>query len=490
MAHRRARLVAAFVIVSAAACSAGGAKQAGTPRTRAPRTRAPQTGSTTQPSAPSGPSALTTTAAGWQLRGLHPASPLATTGKELLVTTRTGAGGLLSVAIDAASGKLLWSHTAIVRGRLGGMGLQAPTPIAAGAPWQAVSVEPGGAPATNQAAVASTVAIVGRDARTGSQRWTVGVTATFGPQPCGRFVCFDDQRVDGSVTLEAVDPITGQRRWAQRIAGQADLDTGTGIHTLVLRLGTSPVVADLDPATGRPRWQTPIAAVLGAKVTTDGGWSFRRVGGLAVVLFDPYRAGPGAAATPSGLVALDLATGAVRWKQPGLIFPIEVPYLVDPPASPAAGSFPLLAEHNRIGADGRSITALDLVRLDPATGVAQWTAPLGFAYAGPEQVFGGLSPDGDRLWLRDPTTRKVRGIDLATGRTAASTGDVWVQAIGDDVSVANPKHSYVGPPQLHAVTVPALHPAASRLPPATLTTASKAGQFWIDDGGTVHAHRP
>jgi hypothetical protein len=56
----------------------------------------------------------------------------------------------------------------------------------------------------------------------------------------------------------------------------------------------------------------------------------------------------------------------------------------------------------------------------------------------------------------------VCGVELTTGRAASSSGNVWVQAIGDHISVTNSK-LIVRLPGLHAMTVPALELATTSL---------------------------
>ena len=118
-------------------------------------------------------------------------------------------GTLETVAVDLASGKKLWAHPATMAGRLPGMGVPAPAIVETGG---GRGRHGGGLGPAKQGRWKAT--LVGRDARTGSARWTrPDRTPPSAPQRCGPYVCVSEHTALATARVVVLSPVTGKVMW-------------------------------------------------------------------------------------------------------------------------------------------------------------------------------------------------------------------------------------------------------------------------------------
>src|SRR5690606_8787523 len=130
-------------------------------------------------------------------------------------TSMTPDGRLETVAVDLANGRKLWANPATMRGRLPGMGVQAPAVVETGGAGVVAAIEPttGGGKG---------VALVARDARTGERKWVRPVHSSFGPQRCGPYLCVSENTELARARMVVLDPADGKPKW--HIPGIAEVE--------------------------------------------------------------------------------------------------------------------------------------------------------------------------------------------------------------------------------------------------------------------------
>ena len=226
--------------------------------------------------------------------------------------------------------------------------------------------------------------------------------------------------------LVAVPAAGGEPRWSLPVgppaSGSEPVVAGDAVITPIAGAG----LASVDLATGRPRWVHPIpgAQGTGAPVVVPGGDVVYAVGGLVrldgvtgrprwsvpgLTVFGPVAVAGGvvvaAAVTDAGsyLLAVDLATGAERWRRP---------------FSPAPSVGPAAAGDVVVAVDAGGAT----VALDAGTGRPRWSYAMRTAPSGTPAVVGDrvvLSEAGrDEDLLSRETRLTVH--DLRTGRYLAA----------------------------------------------------------------------
>jgi putative pyrroloquinoline-quinone binding quinoprotein len=311
------------------------------------------------------------------------------------VTALLPDGGLQTVAADVTDGKRLWAHPAAIAGRPAAMGV-AP-PAVAGPPGRAVvaSVEPH----------ASGAALVGRDARTGGQRWVRPIGTTFGPARCGGLLCLSESTARASAGFTVLDPTTGKPVW--RMPGVAEVEWADPQRVVLFRMSAHPAIEAHDLATGRAIWSFPVERALGRGTNLSGGWAFGSMGDTLVGYLAPYQAQKGAPLSAFGFFSLRLADGRQQWARKRLL-------RVYPSANPAVA----LITREVDGADRYG----GFTQLDPRTGrsVAQIpatgapTTNWWLAFPSDLSALGFLSHE-----------RAGRTYDLRTGRTVAGHARGW-----------------------------------------------------------------
>jgi len=353
---------------------------------------------------------------------------------------------LKAVVLDATTGRVRFSRSWSPSNQFGGMGVGRPAVV-------------GATVVTMEAAGATDTALVAVDARTGAERWRQIVPPTFAPSTCGPLIC-TEQGLTEAAALVTRDPATGAVRWTSpgsQVAFRRD-DALLSLH-----LG-NPVLYRLDAATGAPRWRLDLRPVLGAALTTGGGWSFPAANDELVVSL-PGEDGKG------GTARIDPASGSVVWRRAGLWSCGGVS---------AKGVLLLCDPNDR------------LHRVDPANGGDVWVADA-FAPPAAERAYLGAAADGSAVYGLDRSGRPIR-VDMATGAVGAvAAGTVsWSEHVRDEVGRLTPGGAikkYVG-----TFTPVPWDPVADR-PAPSVTRASDvpdaAGQtvagfrVYVDDSGTV-----
>ncbi|MFD3931417.1 PQQ-binding-like beta-propeller repeat protein [Streptomyces sp. NPDC058614] len=228
--------------------------------------------------------------------------------------------GLLS-ALDPADGTVLWRHTLADRDAPDG------PPVSAGGLMHAV---------TDKGRLLVTL-----NPASGSTRWTMDISEYGQVHYSGGMMLL--ARTDGTVT--GMDSATGKQVWSHRIAGQS-APKFSSFGTDGLAYATSKTeddshtrVSAVDPQTGDVRWDVKLNGLLESVGANDGTLFFTSVDGYsqvdALVQYDPESGAtrrialstalPQAVATShgnvvyllasgGGLVAVDMAEGAEKWR--------------------------------------------------------------------------------------------------------------------------------------------------------------------------------
>jgi outer membrane protein assembly factor BamB len=217
------------------------------------------------------------------------------------VTALQPDGKLQTVVNDVRDGKRLWARPAVISGRPAAMGV-AP-PAVAGTPGHAIvaSVESG----THGAA------LVGRDARTGEQRWTRTVGTTFGPTRCGGLLCLSESTARKSAAFAVLNPATGKSAW--HMPGVAEVEWAGPGRVVLFRMAAHPTVEAHDLATGKELWTFPIESALGRGANLSGGWAFGSVGDALIGYLAPYQTRGNGPLSAFGFFSLRLSDGRQQW---------------------------------------------------------------------------------------------------------------------------------------------------------------------------------
>jgi hypothetical protein len=437
------------------------------------KSKVTQSGATT-----SGGFASSATPVRWQAAGLDPVSAPSAVGGEVFVTAQLPNKGLEGMALDAATGKVLWTHASTVGDRLGGMGLQAPVAVQGRHGLVAVELEATRA----QGAAGGASAYVGRDARTGGQLWSYPVAGTLGAYDCGSVACIEVEGDDGS-RMVGIDPDTGSTTWTYSGAGQMDVLAESGGDAVLLTLGEPSQTLSVDTSTGDVKWTYDNTKALGNGTTSDGGWEASTGAGNLVETLGSYNG------SPSGMFALSLATGKLAWARKGVAPPIELTVDVDA-TQPTAAERSVDAVPPVVELAKETDTTFDvsgLEGIDPATGRATWTRSLSLHYTkSGARPLGVISDNGKTAWIRDPQTGQLIGTALDTGAAVPATGTAWQVAQPDKPVELSATKQFVGPTQVNLIRLPSLSAAGPRVPPEFLSARTGNTAAWVSADGLLH----
>lgn len=238
--------------------------------------------------------------------------------------------------------------------------------------------------------------VVAFEARSGAQRWEV----PFGPSlHAGHPVA-----AGGVVYFAAADPESGT----------------VDLHAA-------------DAATGGALWACPIGSSIAAAPIVGAGLVY--VGGYQL---------EGPAGTTRRVLAIDTATGRVRW-----VYPSDLDL---------SGQFALDRERLYLGADGGVVIARDA-----ATGAASWTARVGGRLSNSPEVGGGLvyvgtrdgamtalrAEDGTERWKLEVGSPVLTQVAVAGGRIFFGSSDGILHAVdaatgAEEWAVRSPRREPIG----------------------------------------------
>ncbi|WP_271219977.1 PQQ-binding-like beta-propeller repeat protein [Streptosporangium carneum] len=376
-------------------------------------------------------------------------------------------GTLETVAVDLVTGRKLWAHPATMAGRLPGMGVSAPAIVATGTGQAvAVAVDPAREGKGN-------ATLVGRDARTGAQKWTRPLHSTFGPQRCGTFVCVPEHTALAKARLVVLDPQSGRLLW--KLPGIAEVEWSDSSRAVLLRMARHPVLEAYDLKSGRRVWQLPVEQALGPGVDLSGGWSFGATADNLVGYLAPYTNPATKKVSAFGLFSVRLSDGAVNWIRPSVV-------RVYPSGSP--GLAPVVRPVDQQGQYG------GFARLDAQSGRVLGQIPAA-------QV------PGSGWWLAFPPQMEKLGFlkhdkpgnafDLATGRsTEIKDQRGWSFCVTDPKPLA--LRSQI--PGFYSVAslcefdlASGRKTAGAKAPPAWFTGSQDGWRLWRDEAGGLHGIR-
>ncbi len=259
---------------------------------------------------------------GWKRTDLQPVTqPVALAGRFLFYDARDG--GMRVVAVDARTGRTLWTRPATRSEMTPGV---APHLQTVGSTVLALTSRFPGSPEG---------AISRLDARTGRVIWTTR-SGWFRSMPV---LCGDDDALvcaDGPSSELRFDLTTGKPPTASpvRVSGR-----GSGTSSRVMTSEARSVGQGLvDPGSRSPEylvglrgtavaWRKPVAPIFGKRASSDYGWSFRRYDGLGLFVGTENPA-PLSATSTEDIVefgdfvtaGLSIATGRVAWRDLGSKF--------------------------------------------------------------------------------------------------------------------------------------------------------------------------
>jgi outer membrane protein assembly factor BamB len=375
------------------------------------------------------------------------------------VTALLPDGHLQTVVSDVAHGKRLWARPAVISGRPAAMGV-APPAVAgpAGHPVVA-SVEAQGHGA----------ALVGRDARTGSQRWTRAVGTTFGPASCGAMLCVSEATARKSADFVVLNPATGKAAW--HMPGVAEVEWAGPGRVVLFRMSAHPTVEAHDLATGKEIWTFPVESALGKGADLSGGWAFGSAGDTLIGYVAPYQTRANGPLSAFGFFSLRLADGKQQWVRKRLL-------RVYPSANPAVALITReVDEADRYGG---------FTELDPRTGrSASRLTTTGTPKANWWLAF---PPDLSALGFlaHDQPSRMY---DLRTGRAVGGHARAWsfCTTTPAPLKITGQRGFY---------PIAALCPydlktgkrldTASAVPPAWYTGSVDGWRVWRDERGGLH----
>lgn len=250
-------------------------------------------------------------------------------------------GRLRTVVDDVDDGKRLWARPAVISGRPAAMGVAPPAITGPAAHPVVASVETQGRGAV----------LVGRDARSGAQRWTRAVGTTFGPARCGGMLCVSEATARKSADFAVLDPVTGKSAW--HMPGVAEVEWAGPDRVVLFRMSAHPTVEAHRLADGKEIWTFPVEDALGRGVNLSGGWAFGSTGDTLVGYVAPYQTRDGGPLSAFGFFSLRLADGREQWVRRRLL-------RVYPSANPAVALITReVDDADRYGG---------FARLDPRTG--------------------------------------------------------------------------------------------------------------------------
>ncbi|MEV7007106.1 PQQ-binding-like beta-propeller repeat protein [Streptosporangium sp. NPDC051022] len=415
----------------------------------------------------SGSEAATPAHPTWHNGEVNAVSRTASAAGVAMTTSMRSDGTLETVAVDLATGGKLWAHPATMAGRLPGMGIPAPAIIETGAGQAvAVAVDPArpGRPGRWNAT------LVGRDARTGVQRWTRPLHSTFGPQRCGAFVCVSEHTALAKARFVVLDPATGRQLW--KLPGIAEVEWSDPSRAVFLRLAQHPVLESYDLKSGKRGWQLPIEQALGSGVDLSGGWSFGATADNLTGYVAPYTSPATKRVSSFGLFSVKLTDGTVNWIRPSVV-------RVYPSGSP--GLAPVVRPVDQQGQYG------GFARLDAESGRVLGQVPAA-------QV------PGSGWWLAFPARMEKLGFlkhdqpgnafDLATGRTAEVKNEHgWSFCVTDPKPLALRNQ----PPGFYPVAslcefdlASGRKVTGSEAPPVWFTGSQDGWRMWRDEAGGLH----
>lgn len=232
------------------------------------------------------------------------------------VTALRPDGRLQTVVSDVTDGKQLWTRPVVISGRPAALGV-APPAVAGPVDRPVVaSVESHGRGAE----------LVGRDARTGAQRWARKVGTTFGPAQCGTMLCVSESTARRSADFAVLNPVTGRAAW--HMPGVAEVEWAGPTRVVLFRMSAHPTVEAHDLATGNAIWTFPVESALGRGADLSGGWTFGSSGDALIGYLAPYQTRDNGPLSAFGFFSLRLADGKQLWARKRLL-------RVYPSASPA-----------------------------------------------------------------------------------------------------------------------------------------------------------
>ncbi|MFG1684985.1 PQQ-binding-like beta-propeller repeat protein [Nonomuraea sp. NPDC049269] len=247
----------------------------------------------------------------WHNSEIDAVSRMAAAGGVVATTSMKPDGTLETVAVDLAHGNKLWAQPATMAGRLPGMGVSAPA-IVETAPGQAVvvAIDPAKKGRWN-------AALVARDARTGTQKWTRPVHSTFGPQRCGTYICLSEHTALASARVVVLDPATGKQLW--KLPGIAEVEWSDADRVLLLRLAAHPMIESYELKTGKLQWQQPIEQALGPGIDMSGGWAFGSTSDNLIGYVAPYTNPQTKKVSTFGLFSVKIGDGTINWMRPSVV---------------------------------------------------------------------------------------------------------------------------------------------------------------------------
>jgi hypothetical protein len=400
----------------------------------------------------------------WHNTGVNAVSRTTTAGGVATTTSLKPDGTLETVALDLDSGKRLWSAPAAMAGRLPGMGVPAPAIIETGRDQTVVvTVDPA-------AKRRRTAALVGRDAKTGTARWTRPVHSTFGPQKCGMFVCLSENTALSTARVVVLDPATGRPRW--KLPGIAEVQWSNASRVVFLRLARNPLLEAYDLRTGKVVWQQPVEQALGSGVNMSGGWSFGSTAENLIGYVAPYTEPRTKKVSTFGLFSVKLADGSVNWIRPSVV-------RVYPSGSP--GFAPVVRPVDQQGQYG------GFARLDPESGRVLGQIPA-------------TDVPGSGWWLAFPARmdrigflkhgKRGTAFDLATGRpTEVEEERGWSFCVTDPKPLALKGQA----PGFYSVAslcefdlATGKRVADAGAPPGWFTGSQNGWRIWRDEKGGLH----
>ncbi|MBT2230810.1 PQQ-binding-like beta-propeller repeat protein [Nonomuraea sp. NEAU-A123] len=401
----------------------------------------------------------------WHNSEIDAVSRMAAAGGVVTTTSMKPDGTLETVAVDLAHGNKLWAQPATMVGRLPGMGVSAPA-IVETAPGQAVvvAIDPIKKGRWN-------AALVARDARTGTQKWTRPVHSTFGPQRCGSYICLSEHTALSSARVVVLDPATGKQLW--KLPGIAEVEWSDADRVLLLRLASNPMIESYELKTGKLQWQQPIEQALGPGIDMSGGWAFGSTSDNLIGYVAPYTNPQTKKVSTFGLFSVKIGDGTINWMRPSVV-------RVYPSGSP--GYAPVVRPVDQQGTYG------GFARLDSESG----------------RVVGQIAASevpGSGWWLAFPDRMEKLGFlkhdakgaafDLTTGASVpVESQRGWSFCVTDP----KPLPLRAQAPGFYSIAAICEYDlstgkrlATSAAPPPWFTGSQNGWRLWRDEKGGVHA---